>query len=82
MAVFDGLLKSLPPPIVGRPVTGTRLLDLTVSRLRGVGGLTSQPSAKASSAHYLFQGVDPLSTNTDTARGVWSRQLTLENPGP
>ena len=82
MAVFDGLLKSLPPPLVGRPVTGTRLLDLTVSRLRGVGGLTSQPSAKASSAHYLFQGVDPLSTNTDTARGVWSRQLTLENPGP
>jgi len=82
MAVFDGLLKSLPPPTVGRAVTGTRLLDLTVSRLRGVGGLTSQPSAKASSAHYLFQGVDPLSTNTDTARGVWSRQLTLENPGP
>jgi eukaryotic-like serine/threonine-protein kinase len=82
MTVFDGLSKTLPHPTAGRPVIYPRLPESTVTRLRGVGGLASHtPGPAASTAHYLFEGADPLGMDTDTAHGVWTRQLTLENPG-
>jgi hypothetical protein len=81
MGVIDEQLRSLPPPVAGRPVTATRLPESALSRLRGVGGLTSRPVAGASKAHYLFEGAGPLGANADTAHGLWVRQLTLDNRG-
>jgi len=79
---FDVLFTSLPHPIDGRAVTSQRLPESTVRRLRGVGGLVAgKPLETTSSAHYLFEGRDPLEKSPDTAHGVWVRQLTLENSG-
>ena len=82
MPDFDQVLKALPRPIAGRPVSYPRLTESTLSHLRGVGGIVSQkPAAGSSPAHYLFEGADPLGTTTETTHGLWMRQLTLKNPG-
>jgi serine/threonine-protein kinase len=80
MSVFDEL-TALAHPAVGRRIAEPRLPESTVRRLRGVGGLTSQPSSRTSSFQYLFEGADPLGTGTDSAHGLWVRRLTLNNPG-
>ena len=82
MGVIDEQLRSLPAPVAGRRVTATRLPESALTRLRGLGGLTSGPPAGPSKAHYLFEGAGPLGVKADTAHGLWVRQLTLENPGP
>ena len=69
----------LPSPVEGRPVTSARLSDATLGRLRGVGGLVPARSGK-SKVHYLFETADPLTAQVESARGIWLRQLTLQNP--
>jgi eukaryotic-like serine/threonine-protein kinase len=81
MALFDGLLRSLPRPAAGTPVSKPRIPSAMVSRLRGVGGLVeTKPTGEASGAHNLFQSAGPLGLQKETTRGLWVRQLTLENP--
>ena len=82
LPVFDEALRSIPPATADRPITHARLPESVVTHLRGVGGLVSVAQGSGpSSAHYLFEGVAPIGANTDTAHGVWARQLTLANPG-
>jgi hypothetical protein len=82
MPDFDLVLKALPRPSAGRPVSYPHLTESTLSHLRGVGGVVSRRPAGASSpAHYLFVGADPLGTTPETTHGLWMRQLTIENPG-
>lgn len=49
------------------------------SALRGVGGLVNAP-AVPSTTGLTAQFQIPLPNGEETARGVWARQLTLENP--
>jgi hypothetical protein len=51
-----------------------------VGALRGVGGLIKAPPA-ASGARLSTEFAEPLPDTVDQAKGVWVRQLTLENPG-
>jgi hypothetical protein len=85
MPDFDQVLKALPRPSSGRPVSYPQLTESTLGHLRGlrgVGGIVSRkPAAGSSPAHYLFEGANPLGTTTETTHGLWMRQLTLANPG-
>jgi hypothetical protein len=47
--------------------------------LRGVGGLAKAPALPSTTGLTAEFGV-PLPNGAETARGVWVRQLTLENP--
>ena len=73
--VFDGLARpSADAPALAQPLSS----DL-VSVLRGVGGLTTAPAPAAGPGLRAEFG-SPLRGGEETARGVWVRQLTLENP--
>ena len=80
LPAFEKMFAALPRPEVGRPIRPQRLPAETVQRLRGVGGLTVGPAQmKVSQLAQLFP--TPLGEREETARGLWVRQLTLENPG-
>jgi len=53
---------------------------LTISQLRGVGGLAA--SAARASARLASVFTQPLGEAEETTRGLWVRQLTVDNPPP
>jgi hypothetical protein len=80
LPAFEKIFAGLPQPELGRTVHNLRLGLEALSRLRGVGGLTAAPARKNSSSLALLYPT-PLSESEETARGLWVRQLTVENPG-
>ena len=80
LPAFEKIFAGLPQPELGRAVHNIRLGLDTLSRLRGVGGLTAAPARKSTSALAQLYAT-PLSESEETARGLWVRQLTVENPG-
>jgi hypothetical protein len=78
LPTFDRLFASLPRPQLNAPVLASPLSADAVGVLRGVGGLTASPRAGAGKLAEQF--TTPLPTTTESANGVWVRQLTLENP--
>ena len=74
--VFDGL----PRARAGAPVLAEPMSGEMASVLRGVGGLVKGPTVSAGPGLRAEFG-SPLPTGEETARGVWVRQLTLDNPG-
>jgi serine/threonine-protein kinase len=77
---LDQMLASLPRPAAGAPVMAQRLPGELVGALRGVGGLAKAPPRPGEtklSATYTT----PLPDKGESARGMWVRQLTVENPG-
>lgn len=77
---FERMFASLPRPSADAPIVVARPLspDL-VGMLRGVGGLTVAPARSADTSLNAQFGA-PLPDAAEAARGVWVRQLTLENP--
>jgi hypothetical protein len=75
--VFDRIFATLPRPTVDRPASPVSR-DLA-GALRGVGGLAKAPALPSTTGLTAEFGV-PLPNGAETARGVWVRQLTLENP--
>jgi serine/threonine-protein kinase len=81
LELLDALIEGLPRPVAGRPVSSPRVPDAVIGTLRGVGGLASDPApASSSSTRFLFDMARPLGSERETARGLWVRQLSLENP--
>jgi serine/threonine protein kinase len=78
---FERMFASLPRPVFGEPVIARALPNDVVGELRGVGGLTKAPPAAAAPGRLAEAFAVPLPDREETARGVWVRQLTLENPG-
>jgi hypothetical protein len=77
--VFEEMFASLPRPEPGRPVRPPRLASESLSKLRGVGGVTvAEPKATAPRLAQLFR--TPLGDTEETVRGLWVRQLTVDNP--
>lgn len=77
---LERVFASLPRPVLGAPVLASPTSPELVTQLRGVGGLAKVPTNLAS--HRLAEEFAvPLPEGKETARGVWVRQLTLENPG-
>lgn len=76
---FEQMFAALPRPTPDKPVLSARLSREAVSVLRGVGGLASTP-AQSDQLRFTPEFAMPLSAGEETARGVWIRQITLENP--
>jgi hypothetical protein len=73
------VFASLPRPELGRTPKPPRLPDEAIRRLRGVGGLTAKPS-EGSTAKLAPIFSTPLGETEETARGLWVRKLTIDNP--
>jgi len=80
---FEQMFAALPRPTPDKPVLSARLSNEAVSVLRGVGGLASTPAQTIQQLRLSPEFAVPLAASEETARGVWIRQITLENPvGP
>jgi serine/threonine-protein kinase len=77
--VFEEMFASLPRPEPGRTARPPRLESESLSRLRSVGGLTV-PATKATALRLAELFRTPLGDTEETARGLWVRQLTVDNP--
>jgi serine/threonine-protein kinase len=80
LPVFEQVFATLPRAEAGRPIQNARLSPEAVSTLRSVGGLVSAPRQSLSDSSLSRQFTTPLRDTEETARGLWVRQLTLENP--
>jgi serine/threonine-protein kinase len=76
---FERMFASLRRPSLGAPILAAPLTGDLVGALRGVGGLTKAPAAAANPT-LSGQFTTALPEKGETAKGVWVRQLTLENP--
>ena len=76
---FQRVFDALPRPSANAPALAQPLSSDLVSVLRGVGGLTTTPAPVAGPGLRAEFG-SALPGGEETARGVWVRQLTLENP--
>jgi serine/threonine protein kinase len=76
---FQRVFDSLPRPSASSPVLARPLNSDLVGVLRGVGGLAKAPTAAAGPGLRAEFGL-PLPSGEEIARGVWVRQLTLDNP--
>jgi serine/threonine protein kinase len=80
LPVLEQLFAALPRPEAGRPIQSAPLSREVVGALRGVGGLAPVPGQKLSESSLTAQFPTPLRDSEEVARGLWVRQLTLDNP--
>ena len=80
---FETIVSTLPLPLLNKPVA--QLSPDALSILRGVGGLavSSVPpgdDAKASRQLHRLPEFETFVPGEQTARGIWRRRATFENP--
>jgi serine/threonine protein kinase len=81
LGALETVFARLPRPEPGRPVAAAAPLSNEVmGQLRGIGGLTSRPSAQEPASDLLRSAVT-LGSGLESVKGPWMRQFTLENPG-
>ena len=84
LVAFEPLIKMLPSPQPGRAVAPPRIPESVINelgQLRGIGRLvTSQAPARTQAVSRLFDGVEQLRGDAETATDLWARQVTFENP--
>ena len=74
-------LRKLPAARPGRPVQYAVVEPGAVDRLRGVGGVTPVPASERPHRRAgAFERFQALAGRETVSRGVWVRQITLENP--
>lgn len=78
---FERMFAALPRPAAGKPIVSHRLSAEAVAALRGIGGLASTPVRTDERLRMTPEFGTPLSTSEEVARGIWVRQIMLENPG-
>jgi hypothetical protein len=80
LSSFEQLFARLPPPDRDNPVQSVGLSREAVGVLRGVGGVVSTPSGAGAATGLATEFSTPLIDGEESVRGVWIRQVTLENP--
>ena len=80
--VLEDAFARLPRPELGKPILSARLQPETVTALRSVGGLAPAPASNRPATGPLTEtsGALPLGDSQETTRGVWIRQVSLDNP--
>ena len=80
LQAFEEMFATLPRPVFGKPVVTTaKIPNGTLSKLRGVGGLSAHtPERKGVLLSDIF--TSPAGDGEETAHGLWVRQLTVDNP--
>lgn len=79
---FEDAFAGLPSPREGERVTSAALPAAALERLRSVGGLTPATITPSTGPRFSQMFTTPLSSQHETAQGLWIRRLTLENPMP
>jgi serine/threonine-protein kinase len=80
---FENELQSLAKAAPGTEVRYARLSDATAKRLRGIGGVVARPDPAAPGPpSRIFERARQLADRPEQVRGVWIRQIDLENPQP
>ena len=79
LPAFEEMFAALPRPELGRTSQPQRLPDEAIRRLRGVGGLTAEAATRRTAKLAPIFST-PLGETEETARGLWVRQLTMDNP--
>jgi hypothetical protein len=79
LEALEEWFATLPRPTFGRPVTNAVIPAEVAAKLRSVGGLV-QTNGQTSVAPLASIFKSPLGDREETARGLWVRQLTVENP--
>jgi hypothetical protein len=80
-AAFELMSASLPRPRLNQPVVQSAHLSVEqIGVMRAVGGLTASPVGVDQQLRQNPAFDTPLTGDEETARGVWVRQVTLENP--
>jgi hypothetical protein len=77
---FEQVLTALPRAELGRSVSSMLLPTSAIGVLRGVGGLSSVESSPTASTGAELAGVPPLRDDNESAKGVWARRISLQNP--
>ncbi len=77
---LEAELARLPAPTPGRAPRYAMIPAASVERLRGVGGVSAVPSDAAPQRAGTFDRFHSLAGRERDVRGVWVRQVTLENP--
>ncbi|MBI5171114.1 MAG: protein kinase [Candidatus Eisenbacteria bacterium] len=82
VAELEAELSRLPAPRPGRPITYASVPTGAIERLRGVGGVaTLSPRERAAPGSAgAFDQFRALAGRETDVRGVWVRQIVLENP--
>jgi hypothetical protein len=82
LEALETAFARLPHPEIGKPILSARLAPETLSALRSVGGLAPASNSNQPATGPLAETGDalPLGDAQEAARGVWVRQLTLDNP--
>ena len=80
LASIERMLDALPRPELGRPVQQARLPSSAIDQLRGVGGLAPTMPSASNQPGRLHEIAETLKSEGERARGLWVRQLTLDNP--
>ena len=83
LTAFEPMLRALPSPTTGHPISYERVPDAVIGQLRGVGGLViaHAPKPPGGRPSPWFESAGQLRGDVEEVRGPWIRQLTLENPG-
>lgn len=79
---LEAELLRLPAPVPGRRIEYAKVGRATVERLRGVGGMSELPADTPAPARRaaVFDRFRALAGRESDVRGVWVRQIALENP--
>jgi eukaryotic-like serine/threonine-protein kinase len=80
VAEIEADLERLPEAAPGRPVEYASIGRATMERLRGVGGVTEVPHRPAAPTSSGFEAYRALAGRETGVRGIWVRQIVLENP--
>jgi len=80
LPAFEQMFAALPRPEIGKPIRSAPLSAETIGHLRGIGGLTSGAVGQTFAARLTQQFPTPLGDSAETARGLWVRQFTVDNP--
>jgi len=79
---IESELAGIPPADPGRPIEYVAVDAGTVEALRGVGGVRALPETTAvGSGARIFDQFRSLAGRESGVRGIWMRQIVLENPG-
>ena len=77
---FEQAFARLPSPQENVPVVAAHLPATTIEGLRSVGGLTPDVSRRNPGTGLSRLFTTPLTNARESVRGLWVRQITLDNP--
>jgi hypothetical protein len=82
VAALEEELARLPAPDPARPIRYAPVRPAAFERLRGAGGLTALTPEQAgrAPASPAFESFRALADRESGVRGVWVREIVLENP--